>query len=150
MFVFHFRIQECILSPFYDFLFKLIFGLFLLDRAGWTDLKRQISKMGIDFAFPRKSVFPHMISWGTDFLRILFFAFSMQICSFQCKLSGINLEIFFKFDHWKQTSQATQLAWKFLFCINIIKCWSYFFKNPIKLHKSNYAAIWFFSCWNSN
>ena len=102
LFTFHFQTWECILSPFYDFLFKLIFGLFLLDRAGWLDTKRQISKMGIDFAFPRKSVFPHMISRGTDFLRILFFAFSMQICSFQCMLSGINLEIFLKFDHWKQ------------------------------------------------
>ena len=145
-----FEPRSAFCHPFMTFYLNLYLHFFLLDRAGWTDMKRQISKMGIDFAFPRKSVFPHMISRGTDFLGILFFAFSMQICSFQCMLSGINLEIFFKFDHWKQTSQATQLAWKFLFCINIIKCWSYFFKNPIKLHKSNYAAIWFFSCWNSN
>ena len=136
--------------PFMTFYLNQYLHFFLLDRAGWTDMKRQISKMGIDFAFPRKSVFPHMISRGTDFLGILFFAFSMQICSFQCILSGINLEIFFKFDHWKWTFIPTQLNWKFLFCIDIINSWSYLFNKSIKLHKTNYETNRFFSCWNSN
>ena len=61
--------------------------------------KSPIYKKIANFAFPRKSVFSHVKSRETDFLQILFFAFFMQICSFWCMLSGINLEISFKFDH---------------------------------------------------
>ena len=98
----------------------------------------------MNFVFSRKSVFPKMIFWGSDFLRFLIFAFSILICYFQCKLSEKCWKLSTNLIIESETSKPCNLIRKSCLVLILQRIGITSLTNPYNHIKTDYETLQFF------